>query len=113
MGFLFADTMTTMGGYGLGLLPMIVFTDATIVIPIADKPGIAPGLITGMTASGIGAGFLGGMVGGYLSGLVVIGLTAGIKVPKMDGWSNADSGFTISQFFHWRIGHVLRDGDTY
>ena len=83
-GFSFADTMTTMGGYGLGLLPMIV--SCAISYSIADKPGIAPGLITGMTASGIGAGFLGGMVGGYLSGLVVIGLTAGIKVPKwMDG----------------------------
>lgn len=83
-GFSFADTMTTMGGYGLGLLPMIV--SCAISYSIADKPGIAPGLITGMTASGIGAGFLGGMIGGYLSGLVVIGLTAGIKVPKwMDG----------------------------
>ncbi|EGP5412961.1 PTS fructose transporter subunit IIC [Enterococcus lactis] len=83
-GFSFADTMTTMGGYGLGLLPMIV--SCAIAYSMADKPGIAPGLIVGMTASGIGAGFLGGMVGGYLSGLVVIGLTARIKVPKwMDG----------------------------
>lgn len=47
--------MTTMGGYGLGLLPMIV--SCAIAYSMADKPGIAPGLIVGMTASGIGAGF--------------------------------------------------------
>ncbi|WP_165002872.1 MULTISPECIES: PTS fructose transporter subunit IIC [unclassified Enterococcus] len=83
-GFTFADTMTTMGGYGLGLLPMIV--SCAISYSIADKPGIAPGLIIGMVASGIGAGFLGGLVGGYLSGLVVMGLTLAIKVPKwMEG----------------------------
>ncbi|WP_368262592.1 PTS transporter subunit EIIC, partial [Enterococcus faecium] len=38
-GFSFADTMTTMGGYGLGLLPMIV--SCAIAYSMADKPGIA------------------------------------------------------------------------
>ncbi len=80
-GFTFADTMTTMGGYGLGLLPMIVST--AIAYSIADKPGIAPGLIIGMVASGIGAGFLGGLVGGYIAGIIVMLLTIYIKVP---GW---------------------------
>ncbi len=37
-GFSFADTMTTMGGYGLGFLPMIVST--AIAYSIGDKPGL-------------------------------------------------------------------------
>ncbi|MFB8448186.1 PTS fructose transporter subunit IIC [Enterococcus thailandicus] len=83
-GFAFADTLTSMGNYGLGLLPMIV--SCAISYSIADKPGIAPGLIIGMVAKGIGAGFLGGMLGGYVSGIIVVLLTAGIKVPKwMEG----------------------------
>ena len=79
-GFSFADTMTTMGGYGLGLLPMIVST--AIAYSIADKPGIAPGLIVGMVASGIGAGFLGGLVGGYLAGYTVVTIVRSLKVPE-------------------------------
>ena len=83
-GFTFADTMTTMGGYGLGLLPMIVST--AIAYSIADKPGIAPGLIVGMVASGIGAGFLGGLLGGYISGWTVLMIVKNVKVPKwMEG----------------------------
>jgi PTS system fructose-specific IIC component len=78
-GFSFADTMTTMGGYGLGFLPMIVST--AIAYSIADKPGIAPGLIVGFVAHGIGTGFLGGIVAGYISGYVVVLLTLFIKVP--------------------------------
>lgn len=38
-GFSFADTMTTMGGYGLGFLPMIVST------AIAYSLGINRGLL--------------------------------------------------------------------
>ena len=83
-GFTFADTLVTMGGYGLGLLPMIVST--AIAYSIADKPGIAPGLIVGMVASGIGAGFLGGLVGGYISGYTVATIVHFVKVPKwMEG----------------------------
>lgn len=79
-GFRFADTMTTLGGYGLGFLPMIVST--AIAYSIADKPGIAPGLIVGFVAHGIGTGFLGGIVSGYVSGYVVVLLTLFIKVPS-------------------------------
>ena len=79
-GFSFADKMTTMGGYGLGILPMIVST--AIAYSIADKPGIAPGLIVGMVASGIGAGFLGGLVGGYLAGYTVVTIVKSLKVPE-------------------------------
>ncbi|MBO1306012.1 PTS fructose transporter subunit IIC [Enterococcus sp. 669A] len=83
-GFSFADTMTTMGGYGLGFLPMIVST--AIAYSIADKPGIAPGLIVGFVAHGIGTGFLGGVVSGYISGYIVVILMMVIKVPKwMEG----------------------------
>ncbi len=83
-GFSFADTMTTMGGYGLGFLPMIVST--AIAYSIGDKPGIAPGLIVGFVAHGIGTGFLGGVVGGYVAGYTVALLMAVIKVPKwMEG----------------------------
>lgn len=83
-GFSFADTMSTMGGYGLGFLPMIVST--AIAYSIADKPGIAPGLIVGFVAHGIGTGFLGGVVSGYISGYIVVFLMTTIKVPKwMDG----------------------------
>ena len=83
-GFTFADTLVTMGIYGLSLLPMIVST--AIAYSIADKPGIAPGLIVGMVASGIGAGFLGGLVGGYISGYTVAAIVHYIKVPKwMEG----------------------------
>ncbi|GCF92560.1 PTS protein [Enterococcus florum] len=83
-GFSFADTMTTMGGYGLGFLPMIVST--AIAYSIADKPGIAPGLVVGFVAHGIGTGFLGGVVSGYVSGYVVVVMMMIIKVPKwMEG----------------------------
>lgn len=83
-GFSFADALTTMGGYGLGLLPMIVST--AIAYSIADKPGIAPGLIVGMVANGIGTGFLGGLVGGYISGIIVVLIVTYIKVPRwMEG----------------------------
>lgn len=83
-GFSFADTMTTMGGYGLGFLPMIVST--AIAYSIADKPGIAPGLIVGFVAHGIGTGFLGGVASGYISGYIVVIMMLVIKVPKwMEG----------------------------
>lgn len=78
-GFSVQDTFTTLGIYGLSLLPMIVST--AIAYSIADKPGIAPGLMIGMVASGIGAGFLGGLLGGFISGHVVLMLVKLIKVP--------------------------------
>ncbi|SDZ41330.1 PTS system, fructose-specific IIC component [Evansella caseinilytica] len=79
-GFTLADVCTTMGGYGLGLLPMIVAT--ALGFSIADKPGIAPGLIVGMVASGIESGFLGGLVGGYLAGYITKMIIDWMKVPK-------------------------------
>ena len=77
--FTFFDTFTTMGIFGLGLLPMIVATG--ISYSIADKPGIAPGIIIGLIAKAIGAGFLGGFIGGYLAGYITLLIIQHIKVP--------------------------------
>lgn len=83
-GFSFADTMTTMGGYGLGYLPIIVST--AIAYSIADKPGIAPGLIVGFVAHGINTGFIGGIASGFIVGIITLVLNHNIKVPKwMEG----------------------------
>lgn len=83
-GFTFADTLTTMGNLGLGLLPMVAAT--AISFSIADKPGIAPGIIVGMVSSSIGAGFLGGLLGGYIAGYLVQFIKKYVKVPKwMEG----------------------------
>lgn len=83
-GFTFADTMTTMGGYGLGFLPMIVST--AIAYSIADKPGIAPGLIVGFVAYGINTGFIGGIASGFIAGIVTLLIYSSFKVPKwMEG----------------------------
>ena len=68
--FSFADTMSTMGGYGLGFLPMIVST--AIAYSIADKPGIAPGLIVGFVAHGINTGFIGGIASGFVVGIITL-----------------------------------------
>lgn len=57
VNFLF-DALATMGGAGLGLLPVVIATG--ISYSIAAKPGIAPGFIIGLTANAIGAGFIGG-----------------------------------------------------
>jgi fructose PTS system EIIBC or EIIC component len=78
-GFSFADCLTSMGSYGLGLLPMIVA--AGISFSIADKPGIAPGIIVGMISKGIGAGFLGGFIGGYIAGYITKLIKDKVKLP--------------------------------
>lgn len=78
-GLTIFDAFTTMGGLGLGLLPIVVATG--ISYSIADKPGIAPGLIVGLIARAIGAGFLGGFLGGYIAGYITVFLIQHIKVP--------------------------------
>ena len=79
-GYSIFDAFTTMGGFGLGLLPMVVAVG--ISYSIADKPGIAPGIIIGLIAKAIGAGFLGGFIGGYISGYITMFLIKHIKVPS-------------------------------
>ncbi len=79
-GFTFADTMTTMGGYGMSLIAVIVST--AIAYSIADKPGIAPGVIIGVVAFATGSGFLGGILSGFICGYLVVCLITYIEVPK-------------------------------
>lgn len=74
------DAMATMGGAGLGLLPVVIATG--ISCSIAEKPGIAPGFVIGLTANAIGAGFIGGILGGYLAGYLVMAILNYVKVPK-------------------------------
>lgn len=78
--FSFWDALATMGGAGLGLLPVVISTG--ISYSIANKPGIAPGFIIGLTAISIEAGFIGGILGGFLSGYLAIAILKYLKVPK-------------------------------
>ena len=74
------DALATMGGAGLGLLPVVISTG--ISYSILKKPGIAPGFITGLTANAIGAGFIGGILGGYIAGFLGLAVMKYVKVPK-------------------------------
>lgn len=78
--FSFWDALATMGGKGLGLLPVVISTG--IAYSIAAKPGIAPGFIIGLTANAISAGFIGGILGGYMAGWLVLGVLKYVKVPN-------------------------------
>lgn len=83
-GFSIPDALTTLGGDGLGLLP--VFISTFIAYSIADRPGIAPGFLLGLLCKANGFGFLGGLLTGYLGGYVVNYLKRVIKVPSfMEG----------------------------
>ncbi|MCK1248279.1 PTS fructose transporter subunit IIC [Streptococcus uberis] len=82
-GMSFPDSMTTLGVFGMGLLPS--FIAGYIAYSIADRPGIAPGFLMGQIASFLGAGFLGGIIGGFLAGYTAQ-LVKKIKVPK---WADA------------------------
>ncbi|MGT2785140.1 PTS fructose transporter subunit IIC [Streptococcus merionis] len=77
--FTFWDTLATMGGKALGLLPVIIATG--IAYSIAGKPGIAPGFVVGLAANAISAGFIGGMVGGYIAGFLALWILKNLKVP--------------------------------
>ncbi len=83
-GFSIPDALTTLGGDGLGLLP--VFISTFIAYSIADRPGIAPGFLLGLLCKANGFGFLGGLLTGYLGGFLVNYLKKKIKVPSfMEG----------------------------
>ena len=51
----FPDFLTTLGGTGLGFLPVIIC--AGVSYSIADKAGIAPGVILGLLCKDAGYGF--------------------------------------------------------
>lgn len=96
------DALATMGGAGLGLLPVVIATG--ISYAIAEKPGIAPGFIIGLTANAIGAGFIGGILGGYLAGYLVIAILRFIKVPN---WAKGLMPTLIIPFLTSLIGGLI------
>lgn len=77
--FSIADVLTSLGGEGLGFLPVIIATG--IAYSIADRPGIAPGVLLGLLSKVNGYGFLGGLLSGFLVGYLVNFLKKVIKVP--------------------------------
>jgi len=96
------DALATMGGAGLGLLPVVIATG--ISYSIAGKPGIAPGFVIGLTANAIGAGFIGGIIGGYLSGFLAVILMKHFIVPK---WAKGLMPTLIIPFLTSIIGGVI------
>lgn len=74
------QSLATMGGKALGLLPVVIACG--ISGSIAGKPGIAPGFVVGLASNAISAGFIGGMIGGYLSGYIALAIIKNIKVPS-------------------------------
>ncbi|HIX66895.1 MAG TPA: PTS fructose transporter subunit IIC [Candidatus Anaerostipes excrementavium] len=75
-----ADLCTTVGAYGIGLIPMVIATGVSF--SIADKPGIAPGILVGMVAQNLSTGFLGGLLGGFISGGITLLIVKKVKVPS-------------------------------
>ncbi|MFV0560344.1 MAG: PTS fructose transporter subunit IIC [Enterococcus sp.] len=100
--FSFWDALATMGGAGLGLLPVVISTG--IAYAIAAKPGIAPGFIIGLTANAIGAGFIGGLIGGYLAGYLVLAILRYLKVPA---WAKGLLPTLIIPFLASLIGGLV------
>jgi len=83
-GITVPDALTTIGVFGMGLLPS--FIAGYIAYAIADRPGLAPGFLMGQIASFLGAGFLGGMIGGIIAGYIALALETYMSVPK---WAQA------------------------
>ncbi|WP_440897932.1 PTS fructose transporter subunit IIC [Amphibacillus sp. Q70] len=96
------DALATMGGAGLGLLPVVIATG--ISYSIAGKPGIAPGFIIGLTANAIEAGFIGGILGGFMSGYLAIAILKYFNVPK---WAKGLMPTLIIPFFTSIIGGLI------
>src|SRR5699024_7998454 len=97
-GYSFWDVLATLGGEGLGMLPVVIATG--IAYSIADKPGIAPGLIIGLTANAVGAGLIGGFLAGYLVVLT-------IKYIKMPNWAKGLMPMLVIPFLASLIGGLI------
>jgi len=85
-GITVPDALTTIGVFGMGLLPS--FIAGYIAYAIADRPGLAPGFLMGQIASFLGAGFLGGMIGGIIAGYIAPDrprVVSGSLVPVLSG----------------------------
>ncbi|WP_066188723.1 MULTISPECIES: PTS fructose transporter subunit IIC [Gracilibacillus] len=100
--FSFWDALATMGGAGLGLLPVVISTG--ISYSIAGKPGIAPGFIIGLTANAIEAGFIGGILGGFISGYLAVAVLKYLKIPQ---WAKGLMPTLIIPFFTSIIGGLI------
>lgn len=96
------DAMATMGGAGLGLLPVVIATG--ISYSIAGKPGIAPGFVIGLTANAIGAGFIGGILGGFIAGYLAVAILKHLKVPN---WAKGLLPTVIIPFLTSIIGGLI------
>lgn len=96
------DALATMGGAGLGLLPVVIATG--ISYSISGKPGIAPGFVIGLTANAIGAGFIGGILGGFLAGYLAVAIIKYFKVPR---WAKGLMPTLIVPFFTSIIGGII------
>jgi len=96
------DALATIGGTGLGLLPVVISTG--ISYSIAQKPGIAPGFLVGLTAIEVGAGFIGGLLGGYVSGFIVLAILKYLKVPD---WAKGLMPLLIVPFLASLIGGLI------
>ncbi|MGX1436349.1 PTS fructose transporter subunit IIC [Mammaliicoccus sciuri] len=101
-GYSFWDVLATLGGAGLGMLPVVIATG--IAYSIADKPGIAPGLVIGLTANAVGSGFIGGLIGGFLAGYLVVLI---IKYIKMPNWAKGLMPMLVIPFIASLIGGLI------
>lgn len=101
-GYSFWDVLATLGGAGLGMLPVVIATG--IAYSIADKPGIAPGLVIGLTANAVGSGFIGGLIGGFLAGYLVVLI---IKYTKMPNWAKGLMPMLVIPFIASLIGGLI------
>jgi len=96
------DALATIGGTGLGLLPVVISTG--ISYSIAQKPGVAPGFLVGLTSIEVGAGFIGGILGGYISGFIVLAILKYLKVPD---WAKGLMPLLIIPFLASLIGGLI------
>ncbi|BCP57455.1 TPA: PTS fructose transporter subunit IIC [Streptococcus suis] len=101
-GMTFASSLTTLGVFGMGLLPS--FIGGYVSYSIADRPGIAPGFLMGQIASFLGAGFLGGMVGGFIAGYLALAIRKYLKVPA---WAEALMPMMIIPTLSAMLGGVI------
>ena len=101
-GYSFWDVLATLGGAGLGMLPVVIATG--IAYSIADKPGIAPGLVIGLTANAVGSGFIGGLIGGFLAGYLVVLI---IKYIKMPNWAKGLMPMLVIPFIASLVGGLI------
>ena len=80
VNFLFFDALATMGGAGLGLLPVVIATG--ISYSIAAKTRDCSRVHHRIDSECYWGWFIGGILGGYLSGFLVLAILNHVKVPN-------------------------------